>query len=324
MINRRRFLWSAAAGVASIRMARAAQPFAGGRPVTIIVPFAPGGGSDVIARILSFPLADALKVPVIVENRPGAGGVVAARYVKAATADGTTLFMVDMGFSAGATLDRNARYHPLKDFTAVASLGSVSSILTVKEGSPYHSLKELVAAGQRQAGAITMASGGVGGSAHLIGAMFASQAGFQPTHIPYRGMAPAMTDVLSGQADFIVATAPVALPYIRNDGITAFAVTSTARINALPNVATFAEQGYPGVIADDVYGIVAPKGLSAELTAVLYQEITAIVRGDAFAARLAPLATTALPMDSPQAYAAFLESDFAKWRDVIQQNHIAQ
>lgn len=150
--------------------------------------------------------------------------------------DGTTLHFVDMGFSAGASLDKQARSDPIKDFEAIASAASVSSILTVKQGSAYHSLPDLIGAAKRRPGAVSMASGGTGGTAHLIGAMFAEQAGFEPTHVPYRGMAPAMTDVLSGQTDFLIATAPVALPYIRDKRVVALAVASAERLGLLPEV----------------------------------------------------------------------------------------
>jgi tripartite-type tricarboxylate transporter receptor subunit TctC len=306
-----------------VRAATAAQPFADGRVITIVVPFAAGGGSDIIARMLAPPLSEALNVPVVIENRPGAGSVLAARYVKGMRPDGTTLLFVDMGFSAGASLDKRARYDPIRDFEAIASAASVSSVLTVKQGSAYHSLPDLIGAAKRRPGAVSMASGGTGGTAHLIGAMFAEQAGFEPTHVPYRGMAPAMTDVLSGQTDFLIATAPVALPYIRDKRVAALAVASVERLGLLPEVKTFGEEGYPGVVADNVYGVVAPAGLPAPVTTILHREITAIVRTEAFASRLAPLAATPLPMDSPQAYGAFLESDFAKWREVIQRNNIA-
>lgn len=137
-------------------------------------------------------------------------------------------------------------------------------------------------------------------------------------------MAPAMTDIISGETDFIIATAPVALPYIRDNQVTALAVASSARASVFPEIGTFAEQGYPGVVADDVYGLVAPKGLPAPLLNVLHHEITTIVRTDAFASRLTPLALSALPMDTPQAYGDFLRDDYAKWRGVIERNHIAQ
>ena len=325
MFSRRALLLSAVAGLsaAGLRAAAAAQPFADGRAVTIVVPFAAGGGSDIFARLLTPPLSEALKVPVVVENRPGAGGVLAARHVKAARPDGTTLLFVDMGFSAGASLDKQARYHPTRDFEAIASAASVSSVLTVKQDSAYGSLADLVAAARRRPGALSMASGGTGGTAHLIGAMFAEQAGFEPTHVPYRGMGPAMTDVLAGQSDFLIATAPVALPYIRDSRVAALAVASAERIGLLPEVRTFGQQGYPGVVADNVYGLVAPAGLLAPVAATLHREVSAIVRTEAFASRLAPLAATALPMDTPQAYGTFLEGDFAKWREVIQRNNIA-
>jgi|HubBroStandDraft_6_1064221.scaffolds.fasta_scaffold118776_2 tripartite-type tricarboxylate transporter receptor subunit TctC len=324
MLSRRELLLSAAAGfpLATSGMATAAQRFGDGRPVTIIVPFAPGGGSDVLARLLSFPLADALKVPVIVENRPGAGGLLATRDVKGATPDGTRLLIADIGFSASASLYREARYNPTRDFAAIASLASVASILTVRAASPYGSLAGLVAAAKQRSGAITMASGGIGGSAHLIGAMFASQAGFVPTHVPYRGMGPAMTGIIAGEADFIVATAPVAMPFIQDHRAGALAVASAKRVGLLPEIATFAEQAYPGVVADDVYGIVGPVGLPAEMVMVLHREITAIARTASFTQRLMPLGMTGLPMDSPQAYAAFLRDDFTKWRDVIERNNI--
>jgi tripartite-type tricarboxylate transporter receptor subunit TctC len=168
-----------------------------------------------------------------------------------------------------------------------------------------------------------MASGGTGGTAHLIGAMFASQAGFEPTHVPYRGMSPAMTDVIAGQTDFIIATAPVALPFIRDKRATALAVASEQPMALLPEVKTFGQQGYPGVVADNVYGVVAPAGLPADVAITLHREISTIVHTDTFADRLAPLAATVLAMGSPQAYGAFLAADFAKWRDVIERNNIA-
>jgi tripartite-type tricarboxylate transporter receptor subunit TctC len=327
MISRRAFLVSTAVGIplaASPLAAATSAPFPDGRPVTIVVPFAPGGGSDVIARIVSFSLADALKVPVIVENRPGAGGLLAVRYVKGMPPDGNTLLLADLGFSAGASLYAQAKYQPTRDFQAVAAVASVASVLTVKKGSPYGTLPDLVAAAKRRPGAITMASGGVGGSAHLIGAMFAAQAGFVPTHIPYRGMAPAMTDVIAGQTDFIVATAPTALPYLQNGQATALAVASSERISLLPDISTFGEKGFSGVVADDVYGIVGPNGLPAAVTTILNRKITAIVRTTAFATRLTPLAATPRPMSTPQDYAVFLAEDYTKWRDVIQRNNIGE
>jgi tripartite-type tricarboxylate transporter receptor subunit TctC len=326
MLSRRSFLLSAAAGapLAASRIASAAQTFGDGRPVVIIVPFTPGGGSDVLARILSAPLADALKVPVIVENRPGAGGLLATRYVKGAVADGTTLLIADIGFSAGASLYRDAKYHPTRDFSAIASLASVASILTVKSGSRYSSLAGLVTAAKQRPGLVTMASGGIGGSAHLIGAMFASQAGFVPTHVPYRGMGPAMTGIIAGEADFIVATAPVAMPFVQDRRAAALAVASAKRVSLLPDIATFGEQGYPSVIADDVYGIVAPLGLPADMSTVLHREITAIVRTESFTKRLMPLAMASLPMEPQQGYAAFLRDDFTRWREVIERSNIGQ
>jgi tripartite-type tricarboxylate transporter receptor subunit TctC len=325
VFSRRDLLLSAAAGVsalASLRPASARLFDEDGRVLTIVVPFAAGGGSDILARLLSPPLAEALKVTVIIENRPGAGGVIAARQVKTMRPDGGTLLFVDMGFSAGASLDRQAGYHPMQDFEPIASVASVSSILTVKQGSPYGSLAELVAAAKQRPRALNMASGGTGGTAHLIGAMFANQAGFEPTHVPYRGMSPAMTDVIASQTDFIIATAPVALPFIRDKRATALAVASEKPIELLPEIKTFSQQGYPGVVADNVYGLVAPAGLPASVVTILHREISAIIRTDAFAERVAPLAATTLPMDAPQAFRAFLEADFAKWREVIQRNNI--
>jgi tripartite-type tricarboxylate transporter receptor subunit TctC len=324
MLSRRGLLLSAAAGLPALACLRpaSARLFEEGGVVTIVVPFAPGGGSDILARLLSPPLAEALKVPIVIENRPGAGGVIAARHVKAMRPDGTTLLFVDMGFSAGASLDRQARYDPTQDFEPIASVASVSSILTVKQGSPYGSLAELVAAAKQRLRALNMASGGTGGTAHLIGAMFADQAGFEPTHVPYRGMSPAMTGVIAGQTDFIIATAPVALPFIHDKRATALAVASEKPVALLPEVKTFGQEGYPGVVAENVYGLVATAGLPASVAAILHREISAIVRTDAFADRLAPLAATVLPMDSSQAYGAFLAADFAKWREVIQRNNI--
>jgi tripartite-type tricarboxylate transporter receptor subunit TctC len=312
---------SVAAAVAAWARTSNAQIFSDTRPLTIVVPFAPGGGSDIMARALSVQLGAALGVSVIVENRPGASGVVATRYVKASVADCKTLLIADMGFSANTSLYQNAGY-VAADFAPVAAVASVSSVLVVGKNSRFKTVADLVEQGRAKPGSLNMASGGSGGTAHLIGYMFANQAHFQPTHVPYRGMGPAMTDVLGGQVDFLVATAPTAIPNVRAGGARALAVTSAKRLAALPDVPTFAEAGYPGVLADDVYGLVAPAKCNQETIARLNTAINAIVETSTYKARLAGLYAQAFEFPSCASYGAFLHAEVNRWKQVIVANGI--
>ncbi len=292
------------------------------RPITLVVPFAPGGGSDVIARAIAPNLSEAMKVPVVVENRPGAGGTIATTQVAKAKADGKTLLIADMGFSANSSIYPKAGYDPVKDFVAIAAIASVASVLVVKDSSPYRTLQDLIEAGKSNPGKLTMASGGAGGTAHLIGSLFANQAKFSVTHVPYRGIGPAMTDVLAGHVEFLVATLPSAQSSLEAGRIKGLAITGKNRLESLPKIPTFSELGYREVIGDNVYGIVAPANTDPRLVQKLNQALTAITQKTEVKARMFALAVQPFSFPSPELYAAFLDADSRRWRKVVKENNI--
>jgi tripartite-type tricarboxylate transporter receptor subunit TctC len=311
--------------LASTAGAWAARGYAAGgmqdKPITLVVPFAPGGGSDIMARALAQLLGAGMGMTTVVENRPGASGLVATRYVKGSAPDCKTLLIADMGFCANPRLFPNADYG-VADFTPVAAVASVSSVLVVGAKSPANSLADLCKAGKAHPGALNMASGGAGGAAHLVGCLFSSEAGFQPTHVPYRGMGPAMTDIIGGQVDFLIATTPIALPNVKAGSAKALAVASAQRLPLLPDVPTFGEAGYPAVMADNIYGIVAPARADAGLVAKLHEAINSIIKTSDYRIKLEALAAEPLALDTPAMYGEVVKREAARWAKVIADNKI--
>ena len=313
--ERRRLLqtiaWLAAAGSLAPRYG-AAQAFPN-RPLRLVVPFPAGGPTDIVARPLAQLLSVSLRQQVVIDNKGGAGGTIAADGVAKAAADGYTLLMGTVGTHAiNSALYKKLPYDPLKDFVPLGLAASAPVALVVGAATPYGNLGALIAAARKQPGDITYASAGNGTPGHLTGEMFAKAAGISLRHVPYRGSAPALTDVVGGQIPVMFDPVQSVLPQVQAGRLRALAVSSRARSNVLPQVPTMAEAGLRGFEAEAWWAVFAPSNLPAAETALLRQEVERVVRSDAFREKLGNLGVApAAPMRG--SFADFNRAELAKW-----------
>ena len=251
------------------------------RPIRLIVPFAPGGGNDTVARLVGESLGKRLGQPVVIDNRPGAGGAVGAQAAAKAPADGYTLFLGGVGSHAiNPNLHKDLPYDPIKDFAAVSLLASAPLILVVHPSVPAQSVQQLIALARSHPGKLNYASNGNGSSSHLAAVMFAGMTGIDMVHIPYKGLAPALTDLLSGQNQLMFSSVVAILPHVRAGKLRALAVTSRKRMALRPDVPTIAESGVPNYETSSWYGILAPAGTRPEIVRRLHDEIVRVLAQD--------------------------------------------
>lgn len=294
------------------------------RPLRLVVPFPPGGPTDIVARPLAQMLSIALGQPVTVDNRGGAGGSIAADFVAKSPADGYTLLMGTVGTHAiNAALYKKLPYDPVKDFTAFGLSATAPVALVVGAASSYSTVAELVAAAKRQPGGIEFGSAGNGTPGHLTGELFAKAAGIQLKHIPYRGSAPALTDLLGGQIPLMFDPVQSVLPHVRGAKLKALAVSSKERSAVLPQVPTVSETGANGVAglanfeAEAWWAVFGPSSLPAAVSTLLRNEIDRIVRSDAFRDKLGNLGVT--PAAAMRlSFADFHRAEITKWSKAIQ------
>lgn len=250
------------------------------RPLRLIVPFAPGGGNDTVARAVATQLSSALGQPVVVDNRAGAGGVIGADMAAKAAPDGYTLFLGGVGsLAVNPHIVPKISYDALKDFAPVVLLASAPSVVAVNLKTPYKSLPEMTAFAKANPGRINFASNGNGSSAHIATALYETMAGVDLTHVPYKGLAPAMSDLLAGQVDIMFSSVVAITPQIKAGKLRALAVTSTKRSALLPDVPTLAELGLAGYEAGSWYGLLVPAGTPAEIVRRLNAESVKALRG---------------------------------------------
>jgi tripartite-type tricarboxylate transporter receptor subunit TctC len=293
-----------------------------GRPIRLVVPFTPGGSTDILARALAPKLAAALGQNVIVDNKPGAGGSLGAAEVANAAPDGQTLLMGHIGtLAVNVSLYPKLAYDPVKSFTPVAWVARVPNVLVVSASSGMTSLKDLVSRAKAKPGQLSYSSGGNGSAAHISFEYFKLRAGIFMAHIPYRGTAPSVTDLISGQVDTTFTGTPAVLPHIRSGRLRALAVSSPQRIAALPEVPTVAESGYPGFEADQWYGIVAPAGTPPAVVARLNAEINKALALPEVAQQLAAEGAVPVP-GPPQAFGELIAREIPRWREVIQAGNV--
>lgn len=285
------------------------------RPIKLVVPFAPGGGSDAMARAISTDLAQSLGQPVVVDNRPGAAGTLATGQVAKSPADGYTLLLADVPFVANLAVYSKPGYK-LADFAPVATVAEVPSLLVVNEKVPANSVKELIAYAKSKPGVLNMASGGAGGVAHLQGEQFAHLTGIWWVHVPYKGMAPAAMDVVGGQADLMFASAPTVVGHLKESRLKALAVTSRTRSPLAPNIPTMAEQGFPSLTTDNWFGILAPAGTPPSTVALLNAKVNAALKTEAVQKLLQMQMATPLVSTSEQ-FSQLLGKDAAKWATIV-------
>ncbi|PRD65371.1 Bug family tripartite tricarboxylate transporter substrate binding protein [Malikia granosa] len=313
-INRRQLLALSASTVVLPAFAQSKYP---SKPVTILVPFAAGGTTDILGRLIGRHLATRLGGSVIIDNKPGAGGGVGASMVAKAAGDGHTLLMGTIGTHAiNQYLYKKLAYDPFKDFAPVSLVAMVPNVLVVHPSQPFKTVKEMIAYAKANPGKLNYASAGNGTSIHLSGAMFEQMAQVDMVHVPYKGSAPAVADLLAGQTNCMFDNLPSSMPHIKSGALRAIAVTSGQRFPALPHVPTIAESGLPGYDATSWFGLWAPASTPADLVARLNQEINKILSLPEVKQTMLDQGAEAAP-DTPQQFAAFIQSEAAKWSKVV-------
>jgi tripartite-type tricarboxylate transporter receptor subunit TctC len=247
------------------------------RPIRVLVGFPPGGTTDILARLLQAPVAASLGQPLVVENKPGAGGLTSTVELVRATPDGHTIAFVVSTHASARALYANVPFDPVADIAPVALIGTLPLVLVVGAASELRSFEEFLAAARRRPGQISYASPGIGLAQHFSGELLKQRAGIDMAHVPYRGAAPAMNDLLGGQIEAGFVALPAALPFVRAQRLRPLAVTSATRADVLPDVPTVAESGFPGYAVTEWYGVVAPSGTPSHvvdrLSAVIHRAL---------------------------------------------------
>jgi tripartite-type tricarboxylate transporter receptor subunit TctC len=286
------------------------------RPITLVVAFTPGGPSDVLARIVGKKMEQLLSQPFVVENRPGAGGNLAAEAVAHAAPDGYTLLMGNNSILAtNDSLYKRLNYQP-KDFVPITLIGTQANILVVNTNVPAHSLKELIALAEAQPGKLNFASSGYGAAAHLAGELFKSEAKINIVHVPYKGAAPALQDVIAGHDQMMFATAASVIGHIQEGRVRALAVTTLKRTQILPDVPTMDEAGLKGFDASTWHGLVAPAGTPPEVIATLHDAAIKTLNDESVQTSLGKLGVDIVGK-TPQEFQAYIESEIPKWTAIV-------
>ncbi len=286
------------------------------RAIRLVVPFAPGGGNDALARLVSQKLAAGLGQPVIVDNRPGGGGVTATEQVARATPDGYTLLL---GFVGPLTMSpgmQKVGYDPVTAFEPISLVAQGYQVLAVNPAVPATSVQELVTLAKSKPGVLNYASGGQGTPLHLVPELFKQAASVDIVHVPYKGSGPAATAVLAGDAQLMFGSMVATVPQAKGGKLRALAVTSPQRVAALPDVPTLGEVGYPGVEASSWYGILAPAGTPPAVVARLNAEIVKAVASADFRETLAAQGQEAMS-STPEEFRAFIKAELDKWTRVV-------
>jgi tripartite-type tricarboxylate transporter receptor subunit TctC len=289
------------------------------KPVKIVVAFTAGGTTDIMARMLAQKLTEKFKQPFVIENKPGAGGNLGTETVVRAPADGYTLIINSVGpMAVNPTLYKNLPYNPLTDLVPVAQISDVPNVLVVHPSLQVNDLKGLIAYAKSKPGQLNYASTGIGTSSHLSSFMLASRAGFEATHVPYKG-AEALKDLLAGRIQFMFATIPSVIQHIKAGNLVAIGVSSARRSRSMPDVPTIAESGFPGFEAGSWFGIFAPKGTPPEIIAVLNRATNEAIAEKTIEARMIeegadPAAGT------PEKFGAFVRGEYEKWRTVVKES----
>ena len=310
-----RLLLAAIAALALITPA-SAQTFPN-RPITLVVSFAPGGSTTIVARIVADKMAEALGQSIVVENRAGGGGTVGTRGVAKSPPDGYTLLLGYTGTLAIApTLYPNPGYDPRKDFEPIGMIGNAPNSLVVHPSFPAKSVQELIAYAKANPGKVSFGSAGVGTMSHVAGEYFATSAGIKLVHVPYRGTGPALADLIGGHIPMALAPIPAAHGPVSQGQLRGLAVTSAKRSSLVPELPTVAESGLPGFEASLYYGIVAPAGTPRPIVDRLNQALRDALGSDEVKRRLATDGAEPTP-GSPEEYADFIDHDEKRWSVVV-------
>ena len=290
------------------------------KPIRLVVPFPPGGATDILAREVAKHLTDAWGQSVVVDNRPGAGGNIGSELVAKSPPDGYTLEMGTVGTHAiNTSLYSKMPYDHIKDFVPVILVAGVPNVLEVNPSVPVNSVQELIAYAKANPGKLNFASSGSGTSIHLSGELFKVMAGVQMTHIPYKGSAPALADLIGGQVQLMFDNLPPSLPQIKAGKLRALAVTSATRAPALPDVPTVAEAGLPGFEASSWFGVLAPAGTPPAIVTKLNAEIAKWLTTPEAKEKLASVGAN-IAGGTPEDFARHIQAETAKWAKVVKES----
>lgn len=308
------------AAVALLPLAAAAADYPT-KPVHLVVPFAPGGGNDVLARLVATYLAGGLGQQVVVDNRPGAAGITATDVVAKSAPDGYTVLLGFVGPLALEAALAKLPYDPVADFVPLDLLASSYHILVVNPAVPARSVQELVALAKREPGKLNYASSGQGANLHLITELFKNATGIDMVHVPYKGAAPAATAVIAGEAQVLFGSIASTLSYVRGNRLVALAVTSPERSPLAPEVPTLVEGGISGVDVPSWYTLLLPARTPNDIAARLRVELKRVANNREFRSQLASQAID-VQMLAPGQYTTFLKGELAKWAGIVRKNHL--
>jgi tripartite-type tricarboxylate transporter receptor subunit TctC len=286
------------------------------KPVRVVVPYAPGGGADVISRIMAARLTDVLGQQTVIDNRTGANGIVGSELVARAAPDGYTFLFVSSPFSVNPSLYPKLPFDTVRDFVPVSQVATAPYILVVHSSLPVKSLKELVALARARPGEIDYASGGAGGSPHLATELFKRMAKIDLNHVPYKGAGPALADVVAGQVQVMFANSAPALPHVRSGRLRALAISSMKRSPVAPDIPTVAESGYPGYQSDAVFGLVAPARTPPPIIDRISGDIRKAMVGSDAGERVKALGAE-LVVVGPAEWGRTLEGEMKRWGDLV-------
>lgn len=286
------------------------------KPVTIVVPYAAGGATDVIARMVGQKLSDKWGQPVIVNNRPGAGTAIGAESVVRAPADGYTLYMTTAAHTISASLYKKLSYDPIKDFAPISLTSVVPLVLVASPKLPAHTLQELIQYAKANPG-VTYGSPGNGSPQHLTGALFKSQTKLDLIHVPYKGDAPMLNDLLGGQVQTAFVTLSAAIPHIKSGKINAIALAHPKRIDAIDKVPTFTEAGMSGFEAATWFGLFSSASVPADLQNKIYQDVSTIVATPEIRGKIQDIGGE-IVNSSPMNFSAFIQKESKRWAEAVQ------
>ena len=322
MIGRRDLFHSAACAAAasllprSITSAQAAAPAYPSQPVRWIVPYTAGGATDVLSRLICQYLSDRLGQTFVVENKPGAGSDIGTQYVINSPADGYTLLLTSTANAINASFDPSLTYNFAKDIVPVAGVARIPLVLVVNNDLPIHSVADFIAYGKAHPGTLSIASSGVGTSLHLSGELFEAMAGIKFTHVPYRGSAPGLTDVMSGHIQGMFDNVTSSFEFIRNGKLRALGITTKERSDILPDVPPISDT-LPGFETSSFYGVGAPHGTPVEIVNLLNRQINAALADPGIKKKIADLGAIPISGDAKQ-FAAMLTAETDRWRKVVE------
>jgi tripartite-type tricarboxylate transporter receptor subunit TctC len=286
------------------------------KPVRFIVPYAPGGSSDILARTLGQKLSDSMGQPFVIDNRPGAGSMVGTEVLARSAADGYSIILSDMPHTINPSINPKVPYDPVKDFSPVSVIGVSPMFLFVHPAFEAKSVKELVALAKSQPGKIAIASGGNGATTHLVAELLQASAGIKLVHVPYKGAGPAIADVAAGQVPVTFTSMATAASLMKAGRLRVIGVTSGKRLAAFPDVPTFEELGLTGLNFEHWWGIMAPARTPPAIVARLHAEITKALAAPDVRDRFASLALEPRT-NTPEQFRALIESDLARWAKVV-------